>query len=84
VQVLVAEKPDLTITELWQKIAAYVQELDGIFDVYIYSLMDSPDFINDCSWAFIQKPMFVTENSSVGLNSPERKPVQPSPESPPS
>lgn len=48
----------------WQ---AHVQELDGIFDVYISSRMASIDSSNDCSWAFIQKPRFVPENLHPAL-----------------
>lgn len=37
-------------------------QLDGIFDVSISSRMASPDTMNHCSWAFIQKPRFVLED----------------------
>ncbi|MGH9864678.1 MAG: hypothetical protein ACRD4H_04615 [Candidatus Acidiferrales bacterium] len=39
-----------------------VPELDGIFEVSISSRMASPDVTNYCSWAFIQKPRFVSED----------------------
>ncbi|MGH6837865.1 MAG: sulfotransferase [Methylocella sp.] len=43
----------------WQ---THIPELDGIFDVSISSRMASTDFKNECSWAFIQKPRFVSED----------------------
>ncbi|MGH6847999.1 MAG: sulfotransferase family protein [Methylocella sp.] len=39
-----------------------IPELDGIFDVSISSRMASPDAMNYRSWAFIQKPRFVSED----------------------
>lgn len=56
-----------------------IPALDGTFDVCISSRMASADFTNDCSWAFIQKPRFVSEDllpaldgnrRSEGLSSP--------------
>ena len=45
-----------------------IPELDGTFDVCISSRMASSDFTNDCSWAFIQKPRFVSEDLLPALD----------------